>query len=435
MIRSFLILLLLIEILQQSMAQNIALGPIAETAIKVGTETIIAIDGTGINSRGTPYVAFGNNSYLCTWREGWEGKNGGARIKAVRIDTDGNLIDVKPIEVSPNKSKDAPQEQPRIAFCKNIFLVVWQDLRNEVDYDVLAVRISAGGKILDAKPIMIAGGPHNQVLPDIATDGKEFIVVWQSFQGSDRTFHGYAVRVDMQGKVGKPIETGIAPQQKIAWGGTNFLVSCDGGTGTGLRKTSNTATAIQLGSNSKPIGKSFTVTELVRNGHYSLSAVPGKGWLFTTHRSPPDAWAWGGTGAMICYFIPSGKGMDTSVSEENKKVNNKLEPNWIDVSTSDRENWPYGTSASAWDGKESVVVWQRFHCMGEKKSTLTNCDIMAARTDGWIRKIGKPIPVATTDSEELAPALASNGAGQVLCVYEKEIDGKTLICMRILTSN
>src|SRR5665648_733295 len=239
MIRLFLILLIFVETMQPCLAQNNIDVTKSEPALKVGAETIIAFDGTGKNSRGTPFVAFGNNSYLCAWREGWEGKNGGARIQVVRIDSDGNLIDVKPIEVSPNKSKDAPQEQPKIAFCKNIFLVVWQDLRNEIDYDVLAVRISAGGKVLDAKPIIIAGGPHNQVLPDIASDGKGFMVVWQGFQVSDRTFHGYAVRIDMQGKVGKTIETGIAPQQKIAWNGTNFLVSCDGGTGTGLRKTSN----------------------------------------------------------------------------------------------------------------------------------------------------------------------------------------------------
>jgi hypothetical protein len=434
MIRTFSLLILLVLIYQPFLAQNSDSSMEAEPAIEVGAETIIAIDGTGKNSRGTPYVAFGNNYYLCAWREGWEGRNGGARIHAVRIDTDGNIIDTKPIEISPNKSKDAPQEHPKIAFCKNIFLVVWQDLRNEKDYDVLAARITIAGRILDTNPIMIAGGPHNQVLPDVASDDKGFMVVWQGFQENDRMFHGYASRIDLRGKVGKPVETGIAPQQKIAWDAKAFLISCDGGKGTGARKTSNTATAIRLGQDSRLIGKSFAVAELVPNGYYSLSSVPGKGWLFVTHRSPPDAWAWGGTGAMMCYFILSEGGVDISMNKENQKVKSNLQPNWIDVNTSDREVWPYGTSASAWDGKQSVVVWQRYQCMGEKKSTLTNCDIMAAQTDGWKRLTEQPISVATTDSEELAPALASNSDGKLLCIYEKELNGETLICMRILKS-
>jgi hypothetical protein len=72
--------------------------------------------------------------------------------------------------------------------------------------------------------------------------------------------------------------------------------------------------------------------------------------------------------------------------------------------------------------------------MGEKKSTLTNGDIMAARVDGWKRQRDRTIPITATDAEELLPSLASNGAGQLLCVYEKETEGKTLICLRMLIS-
>jgi hypothetical protein len=72
MIRTFSLLILLVLIYQPFLAQNSDSSMEAEPAIEVGDETIIAIDGTGKNSRGTPYVAFGNNYYLCAWREGWE---------------------------------------------------------------------------------------------------------------------------------------------------------------------------------------------------------------------------------------------------------------------------------------------------------------------------------------------------------------------------
>ena len=51
------------------------------------------------------------------------------------------------------------------------------------DFDVLAARVSPEGKVLDKSPIALGAGAGNQVLADVASDGKGFLGVWQGFVG------------------------------------------------------------------------------------------------------------------------------------------------------------------------------------------------------------------------------------------------------------
>jgi hypothetical protein len=408
-------------------AQNDTLAAAAGPGITSGAETVVAAASAGRISRGTPHVAYGKNGYLAVWREGWEGKNGGARICGVRLSPDGKMLDAKPVEIAPNPDRDAPQERPRVAFCQNNYLVVWFDLRNGVDYDVLAARVDADGKVLDAKPIVVAGGVHNQVLPDVAADADGFLVVWQGFQetGNDRAFHGYAVRVEVSGKVGEPVETGIVPQPKVAWNGRSFLVSSSD---TGFGKQSD---VVKLDPIGKPVGKK--VCAMQRTGFYSLSGVPGKGWLLVSHRSMPDAWGWGGPGATRVSFITEAGVVDETQPKETATPGAKLDPTWLDVNvTTDPKTWPHGPTACAWDGKHTVAVWQRHHL---KNLTFVQTDLMGMQVDGWKRLKDEAFPIAASEVSELNPSLASDGAGHLMCVYEKEADGGTAICARPLTSS
>jgi hypothetical protein len=96
--------------------------------------------------------------------------------------------------------------------------------------------------------------------------------------------------------------------------------------------------------------------------------------------------------------------------------------------------FPFGSSAVALNGKQCVAVWQRFQMGGASNLDLVNGDLYASRLDEY-KPLDKPgIPVATSPAEELNPALAGNGAGKLLCVYEKVVDGKSLICAKILST-
>lgn len=68
-----------------------------------------------------------------------------------------------------------------------------------------------------------------------------------------------------------------------------------------------------------------------------------------------------------------------------------------------------------------------------KTVCFDNSDIIASRVDGWRSLDNAGVPVAATDLEEKNPAIASDGAGNLLCVYEKhDKDGKITIATRLV---
>ena len=65
-----------------------------------------------------------------------------------------------------------------------IVLMVWQDLRNGVDYDVYGARVRTDGTVLDAGGFLIAGGARNQMSPSAAWDGTAWVVAYAGFDGT-----------------------------------------------------------------------------------------------------------------------------------------------------------------------------------------------------------------------------------------------------------
>ncbi len=397
--------------------------------IEVGHEFFLLPDAPGKGIQATPDAAFGDGVFLTVWRQGWHGKGGSARVYAARVSVDGNLLDPRGIEVAPCKT--GVQEHPRVAYSPEsggVFLVVWQDLRNGKDYDVLVARVSKEGKVLDGEPIAIAAGPRTQALPSVASDGKGFLVAWQGLVGDETAYRGFAAPVSAGGKVGTTVETGATPQPKVAWNGKSYLAAC-GGAGF----WSGEVRGVLLGADGKPLGKPTPILGGTKSAIFSLSAVPDKGWLVVTHRSPPDPWGWGGPGAMRAAFV----GLEGKTLEPVKEQYPQARlANWLDFGREKKPGatWPWGASASAWDGKRSLVVWQRHHLCGEKMTNFENCDLIAARVEGHRSLDEAGVPVAASEADELSPALASDGGGRLLCVYEKRSsDAIARIACRLLT--
>jgi len=401
---------------------------IGADGIKAGDEFALLAGGPGNGIQAAPAVAFGEGICLAVWREGWHGKGGSARIYATRVSPDGKVLDPAGIEVAP--ADVGVQERPRVAFGGGTFLVVWQDLRNAKDYDVFGARITPDGKVHARKPIAVAAGPHNQVLPDVAGDGKSFIVVWQGFDVEKNVFGGYATQVAADGAVGRTVETGIVPQPKISWNGTCYLAICGG-----HRPFSGTVKAVRLGSDAAVQGKPMQVITGTKDAAFSISHVPERGWLVVSHRSRPDPWGWGGPGAIRAALVNSdGRTENEDAVKEPAGVKQRL-PGWLDMGLAKTEGatWPWGPNASAFDGKQTVVVWQRHHLCGEKWTNFENCDIIAARVSGYQSRDPKGVPVAASTAEEHNPALASCGEGQLLLIYERREDnGRVVVAARCL---
>lgn len=399
--RAFVILLFVLTSAARSPAQSLT----------VGDEKLIPLaSASSASFQAMPAVAFGQGIYLVAWREGWAGKGGTSHIYVARISRAGEILDSRGIAIAPEVK--GQQDRPRVAFGGGVFLVAWQDF-NGKDCDVLAARVSVKGQVLDDRPIAVAAGPRTQALPDVASDGRNFLVVWQGLVGEETSYRGLAAVVGADGKVGQAIETRATPQPKVAWNSVNYLAVC-GGAGFWAGEVR----AIVLDAEGRPRGKPTPVFGGTKPACFSVSAVPSKGWLVASHRSPPDPWGWNGPGAVRAAFINLEGKVDSPVPDDYPR--DRL-PNWLDMggANSKTATWPWGVSASVWEGRHSVVVWQRHHLAGGKMTNFVNCDVMAARADNARSLDPDGVAVAASDAEETRPSLASDGAGQLLVVYEK----------------
>lgn len=168
-----------------------------------------------------PGAAFGKDTYLIAWQAG---RMNEGDIVGCRVGKDGKVLDGKPFIISAAKDD---QERPKVAFGNDIFLAVWQDLRNEKDYDVFAARVSADGKVLDPDGILVSGGAHNQCKPRLAFDGENFIVAWMDFRDG-RGYQVFAARVSADGKVLDPegvnvFKGGVEPAVASPGGGRSLV--------------------------------------------------------------------------------------------------------------------------------------------------------------------------------------------------------------------
>ena len=96
------------------------------------------------------------------------------------------------------------QFSPAVASNGSEFLVVWEDRRNGIDEtDIYASRVAADGTTLDPDGIAIATADGLEWTPEVASDGTNFLVVWtdgvQVNRGDVR-----AARVTPQGEVLDP---------------------------------------------------------------------------------------------------------------------------------------------------------------------------------------------------------------------------------------
>ncbi len=84
------------------------------------------------------------------------------------------------------------QIQPEIASNGEDFLVVWDDDRNEAGgaSDVLGVRLDLEGDPLDLEALAIGAGPSPQVFAGVASDGTDYLVVWADNRNRMERFPG-----------------------------------------------------------------------------------------------------------------------------------------------------------------------------------------------------------------------------------------------------
>lgn len=188
----------------------------------------VVIDSMGIgistspNGKWNPAVACGTTNYLVAWEDD---RSGTHDIFGARVDQSGNLIDSLGIVISTGVNY---QRSPSISSDGVDYLIVWEDNRSDLYYDIYAMRLDQSGNPMDTNSIAVCVFNNRQYYPCVAFDGTNYLSVWQDWRNGAADIYG--ARISQSGTVldtvGFPITTALSLQwfPSVAFDGTNYLV-------------------------------------------------------------------------------------------------------------------------------------------------------------------------------------------------------------------
>ncbi len=391
------------------------------------------------DNQSTPSVAFDGTNYLVVWKDS---RNGNADIYGARINPSGNVLDSNGIPISLATNS---QSNPAIAFDGTNYLVVWDDSRIGTTYtDIYGARVSPSGILIDTNGIAISTATLNQSNPVVAFDGTNYMIVWQDNR-YDLGWDIYGARVTPSGTVLEPngieisYESGYQWYPAISFDGANYLVVW-GDRRSGTREDIYGARITPAGTVLDPGG--FAISTYAQNGQYFPSvAFCGLNYLVvwddyrsTTHniygaRVTPSgsvldpngrlvssaardqlypAIAFGDTNYFVVWddyrtnldFDIYGARVDTSAS--------CLDPNGILLSST--INFQLAPAVS-YDGTNYLVVW-------EDAITISYYNIRGARVNSSGMVLDVPcINISTATNDQMSPAISFDGTNY-LVVWE-----------------
>ena len=138
----------------------------------------------------SPDIAFDGAEFLVVW-EDWRGPD--IDIYGARVTPSGLVLDTAGVRISAEADD---QSCPAIAFDGTRFLVVWQDRRGGLSYDIYGARVSCTGVVLDSSGFVVSRATGDQVVPSIAFDGTNFLVVWEDRRDDHSDIYGARVTPD-----------------------------------------------------------------------------------------------------------------------------------------------------------------------------------------------------------------------------------------------
>lgn len=152
-------------------------------AIQLADPFTVAPTAALANPQYFPRVAYSEAAdlWLVVWQDGLPTGDETARdgraqdIYGCRIRGDGTVLDPEGIAICT-----APdfQGRPVVASDGTNFVVLWQDIRSGKDWDVYGARVSANGTVLDPNGFLVSGGDHNQCFPELVYGGGNYYAIW-----------------------------------------------------------------------------------------------------------------------------------------------------------------------------------------------------------------------------------------------------------------
>lgn len=305
-------------------------------------------------------------------------------ILAARFDHAGRLLDDEPIVISR-----APfsQTDPKVAWNGSMFLVLWESEALTTFYksrNVVAARVSAGGQLLDPTPIVIDDEEYVDEHPwDVASDGNEFLVIWQDTSNNgnwslDGALIDSAGGLNHLGMIYRPADQFWAPwNARLEWSGSRYLTVWSSWSG-GVEGQLWDSAINKVGSRFKIGGAQSTQPQV---------ATDGAGFYVT--------WGVGGTWGEV-------RGTPVSSTGQVGVLNGELlTPGYYPID-------PH--PSPAWDGAQWQVLWEEW-------AGAAGFSILRTRVDRNGGVIGAPDAVSAQGAYATRP-VASAGPNQIFAVWE-----------------
>jgi photosystem II stability/assembly factor-like uncharacterized protein len=197
--------------------------------------TGVGQDGTVLKPQGTPIttapsnqifadLAWGSGQFLAVWqdlrsRQRWE-------IYGTRFLSNGTVLDPQGIPIATGQRN---ARHPQVAWDGKNYLVVWMEENKGLGWDVAGVRVAPDGALLDKERILIASAPGDQANPAIAWGDGHYLVVWMDSPPNTAPFIAGA-RLDPAGKVLDRERLALSRASRrpafpsVAWGNGRFVV-------------------------------------------------------------------------------------------------------------------------------------------------------------------------------------------------------------------
>ena len=332
----------------------------------------------------TPALATDGTNFLLVWQDFAYG------IRAARVRPDGTLVEPDGILVA--ESLTATMVLPTVAFNGTHYLVVWQerDYRASNNENIVGRRVSRNGALLDSRPFLISSALGDQMRPVVASDGTDFLVVWEDGRASATDIYG--TRVLANGTVSTPAgvayctATGEQSYPSLAFMGTQYLVAWEDD-----RSGSSDVYAVRVARTGTRVGAA--------NG-FAIASGTLSQWR--------PAVASDGTRALVAYVeaVNFDVNMRITFVEPDGRV---LAPTTIPAHLSNTTSYGVFLEA-AFDGTNYLLV---YHGYAPSGPTTFDLFVTRVRPNGTLVEPAN-IPIAPTPGTPVEPAIAATSAGALV---------------------
>jgi hypothetical protein len=174
-----------------------------------------------LNAQNAPAVAANGQNFLIVWQDG-RGESP-RNIYGARAAADGTILDVQGLAIS---TAPGEQEFPSVASNGRDFLVVWRDTRDFLSrgYDLYGARVTAEGVVRETNGIPLATTVSYEMESAVAGNENGYLVTWRMFDYNIRAQH-----VSNEGALAGPTNLDLAgANPAVASNGRDYMVVWQG---------------------------------------------------------------------------------------------------------------------------------------------------------------------------------------------------------------